>query len=73
MNNLRPNVICIDRRKKQRRELRGLQTSIQGFEPNPFSRRMGTDRRGTIVVYGPHAGLSVLIRSTMHVTDKVGM
>jgi len=54
MNSLRPDVICIDRRKQERRKLRGLQACIPVFEPNPFSRRMGTDRRGTIVVYTDH-------------------
>ena len=51
MNSLGQNVMCLDRREEQRREVRGLQAYSSGIEPNPFSRRMGIDRRETIVVY----------------------
>lgn len=73
MNSLKPYVVCFDRRMQQRRKLNGLQAITSGFEPNPFSRRMGTDRRNTIVVYGPRVGLNLLTRTTIRAVYKEGM
>ena len=52
INSLGQNVICIDRRHEQRRKVLGFQSYSSEFDPNPFSRRLGIDRRETIVEYG---------------------
>jgi len=52
INSLGQNVISLDRREGKRRKVLGLQAYSFAFDPNPFSRRMGIDRRDTILEYG---------------------
>lgn len=54
MNTQTSNFICFDRRKNPRRAPRGLRNLTAIYEPNPFSRRVGIDRRDTTVVYREH-------------------
>lgn len=51
MNTSSSNFICFDRRKNLRRAPRGLRSLTTLYEPNPFSRRAGIDRRDSVVVY----------------------
>lgn len=55
INSLGQNVICFNRRVEKRRKVLGLQAYSSAFDPNPFSRRMGIDRRETILEYGKQA------------------